>query len=650
MAGHSSGFFIACSAVNYSLEHLKEEDRKRKMADYSQAAKDIIAGVGGESNVASMVHCATRLRFVLKDTSVAKTESVKALDSVVAVAQAGGQYQVVIGNDVAEVYDAIGAIAPRLIGTGNDAADSGAPRGSLFDRFVRMISSIFTPFLWALAATGLIKAFLVLAVTLNWIDPTTTTYTILYAIGDATINFMPIALAFTAARYFKASEFVSYAIAATLVYPSIILLNTNSATVPVTFFGIPVVMMSYVSSVIPIIVAVWVQSHFERWLNSWIPKTLKNFVTPMIVLVVLIPAVLLVIGPATTYLSQGLANGIQWLWDLAPWIGGAIMGGLWQVFVLFGLHWGFVPIMQIQYTTLGYISMVAPLFAAVLAQAAAAAGVWVRARSAKRKQLAAPAAISGFLAGVTEPAIYGINLPLKRPFIYGIIGGAVGGAIAAAGGAATTAFVLPSALSIPAALGHDGFGLFLVGTAAAIIISFTLTVTLGFTEDDLAASVDVVSPFDGKIVPLSQVNDPAFSTGSLGDGIAVIPADGIVQSPVDAEVVAVFPTGHAIGLRTSEGLEVLIHVGINTVQLGGEHFTNKVEKGQKVAKGDVLSEFDRDAILAAGYDLTSPIIVTNRAEFPTVGSFADGAVTAGSTVFAASKAAPSAKKVKAGAR
>lgn len=608
------------------------------MAEYSKLATEIVANVGGEGNVASLVHCATRLRFVLKDESIAKTEAMKSLDGVVTVTQAGGQYQVVIGNEVGEVFDEIGVVAPSL-GHSDGSGASDAPKGNLFDRFIRMISSIFTPFLWALAATGLIKAFIVLAVTLGWLDSSSTTYTILYSIGDAAINFMPIALAFTAARYFKAQEFVSFAIAAALVYPSITALY--SAGQPVTFFGIPVVLISYASSVIPIIVAVWVQAVIERWINRWMPKSLKNFVTPMIVLLLVVPATFLVIGPLTTWVSQGLADGIQFVWNLAPWLGGAIMGGLWQVFVLFGLHWGFVPIMQIQYTSLGYISMAAPLFAAVLAQAGAVAGVWVRSKSAKRKQLAAPATISGLLAGITEPAIYGINLPLKRPFIYGIIGGAIGGGLAAAGGAATTAFVIPSGLAIPAALGHEGFGLFVIGTLAGVVISFLLTVLLGFTEPDVDSSeVAVGSPFDGAVIPLGSVNDPAFATGSLGDGVAVIPADGIVQAPAAGEIVAVFPTGHAIGMRTDGGLEILVHVGLNTVQAGGDHFTTKVAKGQRVAQGDILVEFDREALAAAGYDLTSPVIVTNAAEFPGIAVQASGPVTAGAPLFTASRTAP----------
>lgn len=605
------------------------------MADYEKLAKSIVADIGGEENVASLVHCATRLRFVLKDESLAKTEEIKALDGVVTVAQAGGQYQVVIGNEVPEVYDAICTLTPRL-GAGSAQSEPGAPQGNLFDRFIRMISSIFTPFLWALAATGLIKAFLALFTTVGWLDSTSTTYTILYSIGDAAINFMPIALAITAARYFRAQEFTAFAIAAVLVYPSIITLYSDGTEV--TFFGIPVVMMSYVSSVIPIIVAVWVQGHFERWLNTWMPKSLKNFVTPMIVLLIVVPLVFIVIGPVTTYLSEALANGIQWLWDLAPWLGGAIMGGLWQVFVIFGLHWGFVPIMQVQLTELGYISIAAPLFAAVLAQAGAVTAVLIRTKDAKRKQLAAPAAISGFLAGITEPAIYGINLPLKRPFIFGVVGGAIGGAITAIGGAATTVFVVTSGLAIPAALGHGGFSMFLIGIVVAIVIAFVLTLLFGVKEEVVSpAATTVASPFDGTVIPLSQVNDLAFASGSLGKGVAVVPADGIVQSPVDGEVVAVFPTGHAIGLRSADGAEILIHVGINTVQLGGEHFTNKAVKGQKVARGDILSEFDRHAILAAGYDLTSPVIVTNGAAFPEIDGVAEGAVTAGETLFRATE-------------
>ncbi|WP_243226614.1 beta-glucoside-specific PTS transporter subunit IIABC [Microbacterium sp. CIAB417] len=605
--------------------------------DYSKTAAGVLKGVGGEENVTSLVHCMTRLRFVLKDESKADAAAIKAVPGVVTTAQAGGQYQVVIGNEVPEVFAAMGKIS-KFGGSGDSSAPAeDAPKGNLFNRFISMISAIFTPALWALAGTGLLKAFLAAAVTFGWIDTTTSTYIVLNALSDAFINFLPLALAITAARYFKASEFTSLAIAGALVYPSI----TALVGAPdLTFFGIPFTMVSYVSSVIPIIIVVWLQSHAERFLYAKLPAAVRRFVTPMIVVLIAVPLVFVVIGPISAIVSGWVGSGIGWVFETVPWLGGAIMGGLWQVFVIFGLHWGLVPLFQLELQTTGQMLLIAPVFAAVLAQAAAVAGVWARTKDKNRRSLAAPATLSGFLAGVTEPAIYGVNLPLKRPFAFGIVGGAVGGAIISLGGVFSTAFVVPSGLAIPALLGNGNMVFLVLGLGAAIIIPFLLTVIVGFNEPttDAATAADstdleVFSPVDGTVVPLSETPDAAFADGSLGQGVAIIPRSGALYAPFDATVAAAFPTGHAIGLRHADGAEVLIHIGIDTVKLAGEHFSLKVTGGQQVSKGDLLVEFDIEAIAAAGYDLTTPVIVTNSDLYPTVASPASGPIAHGEPLF-----------------
>lgn len=607
------------------------------MADHAKTAAGVLAGVGGESNVQSLVHCATRLRFVLKDESKADAAAIRAVPGVITTAQAGGQYQVVIGNDVPDVYAAIQSQTK----VGGDAGAEEGPKGNLFNRFIKMISAIFTPILWALAGTGLLKAFLAAAVTFGWMDATTTTYTILNALSDALINFLPLALAITAARYFKASEFTSFAIAGALVYPSITALT---GAPDVTFFGIPVTMVSYVSSVIPVIIIVWLQSHAERFLLKVLPGAVRRFVTPMIVVLVAVPLVFVVIGPLSALLGGGLASGIGWVFETVPWLGGAIMGGLWQVFVIFGLHWGLVPLFQLEYQTTGMILLIGPVFAAVLAQAAAVAGVLVRSRNKNLRSLAAPATLSGFLAGITEPAIYGINLPLKRPFAFGVVGGALGGALIAMGGVFSKAFVVPSGLALPALLGNGNMVMLAIGLAVAVVVPFLLTVLIGFKDpvDEAApaapaAATDtvVLNPVDGSVVALSEVPDAAFADGSLGKGVAVRPTAGAVYAPFDATVVAAFPTGHAVGLRGVDGVELLIHVGLDTVKLGGEHFSLKVSSGQQVKAGDLLVEFDGDAIERAGYDLITPVIVTNGDLYPDVADVASGPLSHGETLFRA---------------
>jgi PTS system beta-glucosides-specific IIC component len=610
--------------------------------DYSKTAAAVLKGVGGEENVQSLVHCATRLRFVIKDDAKVDKAAVKSAPGVIATAEAGGQYQVVIGNEVPEVFAEIGKIS-GLAGSASSESRAEAntgPKGNLLNRFIAMISAIFTPLLWALAGTGLLKALLAAAVTFGWMDNTTSTYTILNALSDSFINFLPIALAITAAKYFNANQFTSLAMAGALVYPSIVALNGVEG---ITFFGIPVIMVSYVSSVIPIIIIVWLQSYAEKFLYAKLPSAIRRFLTPMIVIAILVPLTFLAIGPFSNLISSGLAGGISFIFDVVPWLGGAIMGGLWQVFVIFGLHWGFVPLMTAELQNGGPVYILAPLFAAVLAQAAAVAGVWVRTKDKNLKSLAAPATLSGFLAGVTEPAIYGINLPLKTPFAFGIVGGVIGGALISAGGVAASAFVLPSGLGLPALFGTGSAFMLVLGLVIAIVVPFLLTVLVGFKDpvDESATStnatndLEVLSPLDGTVIPLAEVKDAVFAGGALGKGVAVVPRSGALYAPFDALVVAAFPTGHAVGLQHADGAEALIHIGLDTVKLGGQHFTLKVESGQRVKAGDLLVEFDVAAITAAGYDLTTPVIITNADLYPNIGTPASGPIAHGDVLFTA---------------
>ena len=395
----------------------------------------------------ALSHCATRLRFALKDESKAATDAIKNTGGVVTVVQSGGQYQVVIGNDVPEVYAELMKLLPDLA---DDSDDDPASGRNLLDAFIALISGIFSPMLWTLAGTGLFKAFTAMFASFGWLSQTSDTYTVLYAASDAFMNFLPLVLAVTAARHFKANQFTSMAIAGALVYPSVVAMNDGA---PHTFFGIPLVVMSYTSSVLPIIVAVWVQSYIERACMRLVPSSFRNFMTPWITVLIMVPLTLLTIGPATTLIADGIASSVQWLFATVPLIGGIVIGGFWQVFVMFGLHWGLVPIMTQEITTNGYSLIYGPIEAAVLAQAAATAAVMLRTRDKRTRELAGPASLSGFLAGVTEPAIYGVNLPRKLPFYFGIVGGAIGGALGAlAGGRVGQAGIFPSLIGLPAYL------------------------------------------------------------------------------------------------------------------------------------------------------------------------------------------------------
>lgn len=603
-------------------------------------AGDILEKVGGEANISSMAHCATRLRLKLNDEGKADKAAIEKLPGVITVMQAGGQYQIVIGNNVPQVYEGMAAIT--TLGAGTDTGADGA-QGSLLNRFIELISSIFLPSLWPLAGAGLLKAFLSLFTTFGLLDPASTTNTILAATADAIFYFLPLFLAINAAKRFKTNQFTSMAVAGALVYPSIVALAT--ATDPVTFLGLPVVMMNYTSSVIPIIIAVWLQSYLEKFLNRVLPDWLRNFTTPLLVMLVMVPLVLMTVGPITTYAAQGISAGVNAVFAFAPWLGGAIMGGFWQVFVLFGLHWGLIPVMINDLTTQGFSILTGPLLPAVLAQAAATLAVFLRTRSARRREVAGPSALSGFVAGITEPAIYGVNLPLKLPFYFGIAGGAVGGAIAAIGGGAADSFVFPSLLAIPAYIKVGSFALTMIGTAVAVVVAFTLTFVFGPREEadveaeaapvtgELIAApgteVALSAPVSGSVIPLAQVADKVFASGAMGSGVGIVPTDGHVYAPVSGKVVAAMKTGHAFGIKTDEGVEVLVHIGLDTVQMKGEGFTSHVTQGATVARGDLLAVVDLDAVARAGFDPTTVMVVTNTARLTEVATASAGAVSHG---------------------
>ncbi len=618
--------------------------------NYRTLAQDILEGVGGEGNIAAATHCATRLRLKLRDDAKADAAAIEKLPGVITVMRAGGQFQVVVGNDVPTVFAELGKIS-RF--GGEDSAEGQTPeKGNIFNGFIQMVSGIFSPILWPLAAAGLFKAFLALAGNFGWLAPEDSTTVILTAASDALFYFLPLFLAITAAKRFKANQFTAMAIAGALVYPSIVALNGTQSD----FLGIPFSVMNYTSSVIPILIAVWLQGYLERFLMKVLPSAIRNFTTPLLAMAVMVPLTLLTVGPATIFLANGLSSGITALFAFAPWLAGALLGGFWQVFVVFGLHWGLIPVMLNDISTLGFSVMMAPLLPAVLSQSAAMLAVALRSHSAKRREVAAPAAFSGFLAGVTEPGIYGVNLPLKKPFYFGIAGGAIGGAIVAMGGSAASAFVFPSLIGLPAFTTVGSFATLLLGTGIAIAVAFLLTFFFGPREtpdtDDAGTSVapdaagaavpaaetntsatpgsvTVLAPVTGTAVALSEVPDKVFASGAMGSGIAIAPSQDTVHSPVSGTVQVAMKTGHAYGLKTDDGVEVLVHIGIDTVQMKGEGFTAAVVRGQRVQAGELLATMDRDKIRDAGFSDLTIMVVTNTKNLAAVVPLASGPITHG---------------------
>ncbi|WP_214770332.1 MULTISPECIES: beta-glucoside-specific PTS transporter subunit IIABC [unclassified Exiguobacterium] len=588
---------------------------------YDQLAKAIIESVGGEQNVSSLVHCATRLRFVLKDKAKADKLKLEKLEGVIAVKESGGQFQVVVGNTVPEVYQAIGK-QTKLMEESTDTSET-SEKGNIFGRAIDVISSIFTPLLGVMAGAGILKGLLAIATNAGWLVPTETTYIILNATADSLFYFLPILLAVTSARKFGANQFVAMTVAGALIYPTIIQLKADA--VATTFFGIPVTMMSYTSTVIPIILAVWVMSYVEKFFNRYVHESVKNFVTPLIALVTIVPLTLIVFGPIGVTSGDLIAAFILKVLAFNPILAGAFIAGVWQILVIFGIHWGVVPIFINNIATKGYDYIKPATAPAIFAQAGASFGVMLRSKNKKLKTLAGSTGITA-LFGITEPAVYGVTLRLKRPFIAAIISAAVGGGIVGHFGSVAVASGPPGLLTLPVFIGDSmtAFYGLLIGVGVSFFLSMVLTYILGFEDDPIEKEVEknirpstemtIPSPVSGQIVSLEKVSDSVFASGAMGKGFAVVPTEGKVIAPVSGQVTAIFASKHAIGIRSEDGMEILIHVGIDTVRLDGTHFELHVTQDQKIEPGDVLITFDMESIQAEGYDIITPVIFTNLSE------------------------------------
>lgn len=645
--------------------------------DYQALSGEIISRIGGEENVSSVVHCATRLRFVLKDRSKANDDEIKKLPGVITVVESGGQFQVVIGNNVPQVYAAL----PASITADSEGAPQGGGSGNFLGKAVDIVSSIFAPILGPMAGVGILKGLLAVAAAAHWVDTTSTTYQILYAAGDAFFMFLPVILAITAARKFGANVFTSVALAGALLYTqlqavtvlvdgevqSMTLLAFQKAGNDVTFLGIPVVLQSYTSTVIPIIIAVWVQSLLERQVAKVLHESIRNFILPMVVLAVMVPLTLATLGPAGVWIGNGLAAVLQSAYDFSPIVSGILIAMLWQVMVIFGVHWGIVPVFINNISINGFDPLKAACFPAVLSQAGAAFGLFLRLRDKQQKALSGSAALAGIF-GITEPAVYGVTLPRKRPFVIAVISAGVGGAIIGATSTMVYGTGAPGLLTLPIGIDPSGanntIGWLIGGTAVSFVLAAVLTYFFGMTKEDLAkdataaadqklaaeidaeaeaeeaapvaegefTSVALSAPVEGTLVSLTEVNDPVFSSGKMGDGIAVLPSSGKIYAPCDATVKVAMKTGHAFGLRTSGGVDVLIHIGIDTVSLAGEGFTTHVQRGHSVKAGDLLAEVDLDLIREKELDPSTIMLVTNSSKFSVETSTEFGPVNIGQEV------------------
>ncbi|MBO3077783.1 PTS glucose transporter subunit IIA [Mammaliicoccus vitulinus] len=601
-------------------------------------AKEILELIGGEENIVKSTHCATRLRLVLKRSDPTAKEKVKKIDGVVTVVENNGQFQVVIGHNVGEVHKSF----DELIGGSNQGQNQNESenKGSVLNRIIATMSAVFAPFIYILAAAGILQGLLIL---INLIVPSfakTGTYEVFNFISWAPFTFLPIFIAITAAKHFNVNMYIAIACSAALVSPDFTaILDRIGDGETVRLFGMPLTETVYTSSVLPPLLLVWILSYLEKFLNKTIHEVVRPLFVPFLSIIIMVPVTLLVIGPISTLAAHGIANGYNSLVEVAPWLAGAIIGGLWQVFVIFGVHWGITPVVLANFEQHGSDSFQAYQTIAVIAQVGAVVGVLIKAKSQEVKRVSSSAGITGIF-GITEPAIYGVNLRFKKPFIIACISGAIGAFVASFFNPKYYAYAgLPGPLTIVNGYNADNtssiWGI-LIGTAIGIILPIILIQIFGYGEDTTEQvenadpnqsdviipneklEIEIASPVSGNIVQLEKVPDPVFSEGLMGKGIAIEPDESIIYSPVEGKVTMIAPSKHAIGINTLDGAEILIHIGLETVELNGEGFEVLVLEGDTLSAGTPLIKFEKTSLEEQGYNTITPIIVTNSAEFSEV--------------------------------
>lgn len=617
--------------------------------DKQQLSKDILKLVGGEENIDQVTHCMTRLRFNLNDNQKADKATLKNTPGVMGVMENGGQFQVIIGNDVPVVYNALVGNMSKSPDAKPATATTGGKKKNPLSAVFDFISGVFTPILPAITGAGMIKGIVALLLTFGWIDATSSTYIILSAIGDGAFYFLPIILGISTARKLGSNMYIGAAIGASVMHPTITALLAPGENV--SFIGLPVVAATYASSVIPILIAIWLASYVEKAIDKVTHASLKLIVVPTVTLLIIVPVMMIAVGPLGVIIGNGLTDGINWLFNNAGLFAGLLVGGAFSLLIITGMHYALVPIMIGSIATLGYDYLIPLMMVANFAQAGSALGVSLKSKNKQIKSLSASTGVTA-LMGITEPAMYGVNMRFKKPFVSALIGAAISGAFISF--FQTKAYViggLAGLSGIPMIIGPT-FVYALIGIVIAVVASAILTYILGFedvpeaapaasatasaepvtrvaadvnssasaVEEAKAQDEQVFSPITGEVKPLSEVPDPAFSEEIMGKGFAIQPSEGRVVSPINGTVFSLSKSGHAIGLVSDTGAEILIHIGIDTVKLKGQFFSPKVQAGAKVSVGDVLMEFDREQIEKAGYTTITPVIITNMHQYESIES------------------------------
>ncbi|MDR2072035.1 MAG: glucose PTS transporter subunit IIA [Spirochaetaceae bacterium] len=639
--------------------------------DFSETAERILAGIGGIDNIRSVVHCATRLRFTVADQTKANDDAVKSTSGVVSVVKAGGLYQVVIGNDVHEVFvelEKLGVPTGSVVDTAR-----GGEKQSLGNMLVNTISGVFTPILAALMGIGIIKGVLAILTVCfpEWAASKDMSYTVLNTAGDALLYFLPILIAYTAAQRFGLDPIIGMVIGGALVYPDIVAQYPFGPWGVHKFLGMNIlVMMRYSGTVLPSIIAVYGASKLYKYFRKALPSAIKNFIGPFLTLIITIPAMFLIIGPVFGIVGLGIQKGIQSITAIhyaGPVMLGLVMGAFWQVLVIFGLHWAVVPIGLQERATPN------PLFGGlqagvilaytqipVIAQAGAVFAIAAKIKNAERRSAAIAAGIGGVF-GITEPIIYGFTLPKKMPFILSCVSGAIFGALAGLFGSINSggygiamqqgamgifsypSYLLPGVagstmnllIIILASLGSMGLTFLLVyltykPDAAEMRVEESTGIDISGVN--IAAARKIHAPVKGRVMPITQSADPAHQAEALGKGVCVMPLGGKIFAPFDGTVELVFDTKHAINIKSVDGVEVLIHCGVDTVKLGGKGFKMHIKEGDNITAGQLLFEYDKDVIARAGYSLETQVVITNTGNYHKITQAKAGDVAVGDVV------------------
>ena len=597
--------------------------------DYEKLAVDIINAVGGKENIVKAARCATRLRLVLKETPKDAHKKVSELTGVITVVENNGQFQVVIGTHVGKVFDKVQTIVDL-----DDSSKDEAPKGTILNRVIATMSAVFAPFIYILAAAGILQGCLIL---INMAYPSfqsTGTYEVLSFMSWAPFTFLPIFIAITASRHFKCNMFIAVACCAALVSPTWSEIAARIAGGEnISFLGIALAESTYTSSVLPPLFLVWILSYVEKFVEKSLPDVVKSLFTPLLCMIIMVPLTIVAIGPVSDNLATAIANGYNSLYNFAPALAAAVIGGLWQIVVIFGVHWGVTPMCLANYDMYGMDTFQAFQTMAVVAQMGAAFGVFLKAKKMETKNVSLSAGITGIF-GITEPAIYGVTLKYKKPFICGCVAGAIGAVVASFFNVAYYAYAgLPGLLTVVNAINPENptsiMGI-AIGCAIAVIGSIILVQIVGFGEESEEVKEDIIkevattlldnnkeikNPLSGKVLPLSKVEDAVFSSGAMGNGIAIDPSDNKVYAPFDGSVEFIADTKHAVGLKSDDGVELLIHVGMDTVKMNGKGFDVKTKVNERVKEGESLLEFDRNEIQKEGYSLITPVVITNSFEF-----------------------------------